>query len=387
MTFSRPCFAMLLSALLLGACATITRPHDGLAPPGSALHMVDPRVDAATLTEDFTRRLEATDKPLTLLSLSGGGANGAYGAGVIVGWTKAGQRPEFSVVTGVSTGALAAPFVFLGPEWDDELETAYARGAAEGLIGWSHLAFLVSPSLFSARQLRHLVYDNVTPELLRAVAVENARGRRLLVATTDLDSQETTIWDMGLIATQGDAPALELFRKVLLASASIPAVFPPVFIVASGEDGRLLQQMHVDGGVNTPFLAVPEDMLLWTSPAKPPPGSVVYILVNGILDREHSVTRGSLMAILRRTMASSGNASTRIHLAANVAFAHRNGMGLRLASIPKGTPASLLNFSEGSMSALFEKGRADAAAGLAWADVASEERTPQDASKPPAPPR
>jgi hypothetical protein len=352
MTFSRPCFAMLLSALLLGACATITRPHDGLAPPGSALHMVDPRVDAATLTEDFTRRLEATDKPLTLLSLSGGGANGAYGAGVIVGWTKAGQRPEFSVVTGVSTGALAAPFVFLGPEWDDELETAYARGAAEGLIGWSHLAFLVSPSLFSARQLRHLVYDNVTPELLRAVAVENARGRRLLVATT-----------------------------------SIPAVVPPVFIVASGEDGRLLQQMHVDGGVNTPFLAVPEDMLLWTSPAKPPPGSVVYILVNGILDREHSVTRGSLMAILRRTMASSGNASTRIHLAANVAFAHRNGMGLRLASIPKGTPASLLNFSEGSMSALFEKGRADAAAGLAWADVASEERTPQDASKPPAPPR
>jgi hypothetical protein len=385
MKFALPSLAALLSVLLLGACATIERPPNGLAAPGSALHMVDPRFDAAALQTDFTERLKSAHEPFTILSLSGGGANGAYGAGVIVGWTQTGTRPKFSVVTGVSTGALAAPFAFLGPEWNDRLEAAYARGAAEGLLSWRHLSFLVSPSLYSARQLKDLVYKNVTTEMLRAVAAENAKGRRLLVSTTNLDSQETTIWDMGLLATQGDAPALTLFRKILLASASIPGVFPPVFIVASGEDGRLIQQMHVDGGVNAPFLAVPEDMLLYTSPHPPPPGSTIYILVNGVMEREHMITPGSLRAILARTLASAGISTTRVHLASTGAFAARNGMGLQLAAIPKGTPAALLDFSEASMSTLFEEGRTHALAGTAWQKVIPETAPAPDAAQAPSP--
>lgn len=368
----------LAGALLLGGCATIHRPEGGLAPSGSALHMVDPRIDAATLREGFVRRMDQAGEPLTVLSLSGGGANGAYGAGVIVGWSASAKRPEFSIVTGVSTGALAAPFAFLGPAWDDELEAAYAGGGAEGLLAWRHLAFLVSPSLFSARQLRELVDKNVTPQLLAAVAVEHAKGRRLYVATTNLDSQETVIWDMGLLASQGDVAALELFRKILIAAASIPGVFPPVFIVASGPDGRLVQQMHVDGAVNTPFLGMPEDMLLWTSPRPQAPGSAIYILVNGMLERQAEVTPGSLRAILVRTMSSSGIASARIHIAANAAFAKRNGMDVRVSSIPKGTPASLLNFSAPAMSTLFDEGRRQALAGTAWGPV-NQETSDEDA--------
>jgi hypothetical protein len=371
MKFGWPSFAILLSFVLLSACATISRPENGLAAPGSALHMVDPRLTADAMEADFTHRMQTATEPFRLLSLSGGGANGAFGAGVIVGWTETGKRPEFSIVTGVSTGALAAPFAFLGPEWNERLKVAYTRGGAEGLLSWRHLSFLVSPSLYSARQLKDLVYQNITPDLLRAVAVEHAKGRRLLVATTNLDTQETTIWDMGLLATQGDAPALALFCKILLASSSIPGVFPPVFIIASGSDGRLVQQMHVDGGVNAPFLAVPEDLVLWTSPHSPPPGSTVYILINGVLERETSITPGSFRGILIRTLSSAGNASNRVHIASNAAFAARNGMDVELSVIPRGTPGGTLNFSTEAMSASFEAGRQRALAGTAWAPIRS----------------
>src|SRR5258706_1024192 len=171
--------------------------------------------------------------PLSYLALSGGGADGAYGAGVLNGWSAAGTRPEFSVVSGVSTGALIAPFAFLGPAYDATLREVYTSGIAESLLNTPSIVHaLFGSGLFGNTHLRELVARYVGPDMLGAIAAEHAKGRKLLIVTTNLDTQRTVIWDMGRIATIGSPQALDLFRDVLAASASIPVVFPPMLIEA-----------------------------------------------------------------------------------------------------------------------------------------------------------
>lgn len=382
--------------LVLNACGTIERPDpmplrvlEGQLAPTS-----DPRIRAGdedklrVLVVEFKAGLGSTGGTRNILALSGGGANGAYGAGVLVGWSQAGTRPRFDIVTGISTGALAAPFAYLGSDWDDELQAAYASGQADGILGPRGLAAFVAPSLFSPAKLRQLVDENVTPELLRAVAAEHAQGRRLLVVTTNLDGEESVIWDMGVLATQGDEQALALFRQVLVASASIPGVFPPV-LIAGLTDGRLVEEMHVDGGVNMPFLAVPEAMLTWndtTAGAATTPGrAAIYVLVNGQVSRDYQVVRGRLPAILARAYDSMSKAALRTHLVANANFAQRNGVAFRVAAIPGDRTVSSLDFSQESMQSLFELGRSSAAGGQAWnamnagATVAAIARNPAEA--------
>lgn len=359
-------------ALAVSACGTLDRPTGPLRiAEGTLIKAEDPRIrasDSARLqafTQEIGGRLRS-DHPTTILALSGGGANGAYGAGVLVGWTEHGDRPQFDVVTGVSTGALAAPFAFLGSEWDDELREAYTSGAANNIVSWRSFAGFLNPSLFSSRVLRDLVDINVTPELMQAVAREHAKGRRLLVATTDLDSEQTVIWDMGLLATQGDDNARELFKEVLVASASIPGVFPPVLIAGLQENNEIALEMHVDGGVNTPFLAIPEDLMLWTRPRDEGRVGALYVIVNGQAGRNDGVTSGRLSGILARTYDSMSKASLRIHLAVTAAFAQRNGLDMSLTAIPDNVSASSLKFDQETMTAMFELGRQRGRGPDAW---------------------
>ncbi|PZN99288.1 MAG: patatin [Alphaproteobacteria bacterium] len=302
-----------------------------------------------------------------------------------MGWSQAGTRPRFDVVTGISTGALAAPFAYLGSDWDDELQAAYASGRADGILHARGLTDFAATSLFSPDKLRQLVDDSVTPELLRAIAVEHAQGRRLLVVTTNLDSEESVIWDMGMLATQGDEQALILFRQVLVASASIPGLFPPVMI--SGLiDGQRLEEMHVDGGVNMPFLALPEAMQGGNSPlpgvAASSDRAAIYVLVNGQVRRDHQVVRGYLPAILMRAYDSMSKAALRTHLVANATFAQRHGLAFRVAAIPGDHTFSSLDFAQASMQSLFELGRSSAAAGQAWNAMNAEVMVAAIASDP-----
>lgn len=359
-------------ALSLAACGTISRAPDGVVrlTDVSVAPGPDPRIRASdaeklqALADDMVAHLGARD-PTSVLALSGGGANGAYGAGVLVGWTQSGRRPTFGIVTGVSTGALAAPFAFLGADWDDELEAAYTGGRTQSLLSWRSFAAFFAPSLFSPADLRGLVEAHVTPQLLAAVAREHAKGRRLMVATTDLDSQETIIWDMGVIATQGGPQAITLFQDVLIASASIPGVFPPVLIAGLDEDGRVVQTMHVDGGVNTPFLGVPEGMMGWTPDPSAPRGAF-YVLINGQIMRSRSVTPGRLRDILGRSYDSMSKATLRTQLLATADFTRRTDMPLYVAAIPREIEASSLDFGQEAMRSLFETGRQAARDGDAW---------------------
>lgn len=369
--------AAVAAALWLAGCGTIDRPEDGVLRLTTQTWRPteDPRIRAGdvdrveALAEQIGERLWAASEGRSILALSGGGANGAYGAGVLVGWTESGTRPEFSVVTGVSTGALAAPFAFLGADWDDELHGAYAEGRTGGLLGWRSFAALAAPGLFDSGVLKDLVEAYVTPELLRQIAIEHDKGRRLLIVTTNLDAQETVIWDMGVLAKRGGDQAVELFREVLLASASIPGVFPPVMIAGVDAQGRLVEEMHVDGGVVTPFLGIPESLLTVTTPTQAPAGTTLYVLINGQTGRTEVITRGTLPAILARAYDTMSKANLRASLAVNRVFAERNGLDLFVAAIPDGIEASSLDFDPESMSELFERGRAAAAGGQAWSEM------------------
>ena len=378
------------SLLILSACATVDRA------PEMALHELerglvatqDPRIspnDQARLdriAEDFRRRLTRGDQRRSILALSGGGANGAYGAGMLVGWSQRGDRPEFDIVTGLSTGALAAPYAFLGSDWDDELAAAYSEGHTEGLLSWRSFAAFLSPGLFSPRTLEALFEEHVTPALLTEIAQATREGRRLLVATTNLDSGETVIWDMGLLAEAGDENALRLFRQVLLASASIPGVFPPVLIAGVTESGTVQQELHVDGGVNTPFLGVPEGMILSGETLPGWRGSELFIIVNGKLGLSRRQTRGSLPSVFARSYQSMTPSLLRTSLAAQGAFARRNGMRISVAAIPQEVEASALDFDQDAMKALFEEGHRRAVSGNGWVPLDAEvvePPSPQDA--------
>ncbi len=192
--------------------------------------------------------LDNIKKPATYLVLSGGGENGAFGAGVLCGWTAAGNRPNFKLVTGISTGSLIAPFAFLGPEYDSQLKTVYTTVTDNDIFQKkSTLTAFWRQSLYDTKPLADLIAKNIDEKVLAAVASEHKKGRRLLVGTTQLDAQRLVIWDMGAIAASGNPEALDLFRKILLASASMPAIFPPVYITVTA-DGKQYDEMHVDGG-------------------------------------------------------------------------------------------------------------------------------------------
>jgi predicted acylesterase/phospholipase RssA len=254
------CFAVLI---VLTSCASkrVAPPPEGKTfqvPWGAVpLERWDPTVKNTferDLIEGLHARLqelrkEAGAKPVTLqgLALSGGGSHGAYGAGVLIGWTDAGTRPEFDVVTGISTGALTATAVFLGPEHDDSLRM-YTKVTNKDIYkSRGPLAVLTGDSMYDAAPLRALIAKQIDDGVLEAVAREHARGRRLFVGTVNLDAQAFTIWDMGFIASSDRPDKLERYRDVILASASVPVLFPPVYIPLE-VGGESYRQMHVDGG-------------------------------------------------------------------------------------------------------------------------------------------
>jgi hypothetical protein len=187
-----------------------------------------------------------------ILALSGGGANGAFGAGILYGWSAAGTRPAFKIVTGISTGALIAPFAFLGPEYDPMLKQVYTSVSTKDIM--KVRPFIVMrgglDSLVDTTPLQKLLEEYITEDVIRNVARAHRTGRRLYIGTTDLDASRLVIWNMGVIAAADRPEAFDLFRKILLASASIPILFPPVYIpVEVGND--IYEEMHVDGGVAT----------------------------------------------------------------------------------------------------------------------------------------
>jgi predicted patatin/cPLA2 family phospholipase len=310
-------------------------------------------------------------KPVTFLALSGGGAAGAFGVGVLYGWTEHGDRPQFNMVTGISTGALIAPFAFLGPQYDPLLRSCYTTTRTKDILKMkSLLTVLWREAVADSQPLAKLVAKQVDAQVLAAIAREHAKGRRLFIGTTQLDAQRLVIWDMGAIAAKGTPEALALFRKILVASASIPGAFPPQYIdVTAG--GRTYQEMHVDGGTTA-------EVILYEGALKPfarirkvakhgMRPRYLYIIRNSQVSGEWAKVKPRITSIGPRAIATLIKAQGVGDLYRLFAFAKRDYMDYNLAAIPEDfTATKKEEFDPVYMTKLFNLGYEKAKQGFPW---------------------
>jgi patatin-like phospholipase len=303
---------------------------------------------------DFLHVVQGASGPW--LSLSTGGAEGAYGAGLLAGLTAAGKRPEFAVVTGASTGALIAPYAFLGAQYDETLRKNYTEITAADVFEIAQTA----ESLFDTWPLKKTVATYANVELIGAVAAEHRKGRRLLVATTNLDSGRGVVWNMGAIAAAGTEQSMQLFRDVLMASSSIPGFFPPVLIeVEAG--GKKFKEMHADGGTRSPLYVAPDPLL----DAGTMPTGDMYLIVNMRLTPDYEVTERNMTAVMGRAITVILKATIERQILRAHAAAQRQKIGFHLALVgPEFTLASKSLFDQEYMKALYDYGRKQGETGM-----------------------
>lgn len=386
--------SILISSLcLLAACTTLIRLNavpatlEGQAyvalsgAPGAIRFRVGNPESEAALANEFlqcwTREREYLASqghsgplpPTAFLALSGGGDNGAFGAGLLNGWSVAGNRPQFKLVTGISTGALIAPFAFLGSTYDSKLREVYTTTSSKDVLRARNiLVGLTSDAMADTQPLRKLISKYVNRPFLDAIAAEYTKGRELWIGTTNLDNLQRYIWNMTHIASSQDPAALELFIALMLASAAIPGQFPPVLIDVEA-DGQKYQEMHVDGGAMAQVFVYPIG-LDFEALAREHNASrqrALYVIRNARLDPEWAQIERKTLSIAARAISSLIQTQGvgdlyRIYLAAE-----RDDLEFNLAHIPASFNAPRKEpFNAEYMRALFKVGYDLAAKGYPW---------------------
>jgi predicted acylesterase/phospholipase RssA len=299
---------------------------------------------------DFKKALPRKAGPW--LILSSGGSDGAFGAGLLVGLTAAGKRPDYPVVTGVSTGALMAPFIFAGPRYDNALRDAYTKITAADVF---EAGSSTGESFVNSWPLRDYIAKEITPQLMADIAAAYHSGRRLFVVTSDLDASRSVVWNMGAIAAHGGEDAAKLFAKVLLASASLPGGFPPVLFDVEA-NGKHFQEMHVDGGLGGQFFVAPAALMAPASDYKLP-ATQLYIVINSDLRPPFKVVDRFAPDILTQSIGMAVRVDTRLMIDRSYVVAKRSGVPFNVASIPPSFNApSKGPFDPKYMGALFQTG-------------------------------
>ncbi len=344
---------VLLAMSVLSGC--VSRPADSLRIRGiTPTEAVNLDTGSSAGQPAFTAR----KGDVHILALSGGGTDGAYGVGVLNGWSEAGTRPQFDIVTGVSTGALMSVFAFLGEKYDKPLMDMYLSSKKSDLFRSKGIQGFLSDSIYDNTPLKQQIERFVTPRVVAEIATAHRAGRRLYVATTNLDANELVVWDIGLLANgggDGRANNVQLIQKVLRASAAIPVLLPPVYI--KPKRGVQLRQAHVDGGVRAPVLV---SDFLFRVPAKK---RRLYVIINGSLAEED--THQPVKPRLDDIAATSVNGLTR-ELTQQMVYrayirAGNSGTDYNLTAIPEDIPpqAESLAFDHDYLRRLFERGRRD----------------------------
>lgn len=388
------CYWMLLCIFLCCGCASTRHavPPDLLS-SARVYGMQDIRAFSGSPSDsfkaDFVKLLEQEQKespsifdfksPRTysMLAISGGAANGAYGAGLLNGWSQSGQRPDFKVVTGISTGAIIAPFAFLGSKYDDKLREFYTKYSTKDIlkIRFPLIGIVFSNYIASTAPLERLIENYFDADMLKQIAIEYSKGRRLYIGTTNLDAERLVIWDMGKIASIGDDDALKLFRKIILASASIPVAFPPVYLKVE-VDNKVYDEMHVDGGVSKQVFFL-YDVLQGFDKALKEKGIdlyrnkyKIYVIRNGYVNPVYKQIPDRLSAITERTIDAITNAQSIGDLYQLYVFTKDGKGDFNLAYIPA-THVSRAKelFDSLEMQELFDLGFKEALQGYSWKKI------------------
>ena len=384
--------ALVVAAILVSGCAskrTLPPPEgEGYRLPWGAVDIEawevsreaifseETRESWRKFAADYRQRNPGAKIPYYMLALSGGGSRGAFGAGILSGWTAAGNRPEFDVVTGISTGALMATPAFLGPNYDQAL-TLFTRISNEDVYSINgKLAVFNKSSLFDTTPLRELISTHIDKAMIDAVAREYRDGRTLFIGTTNLDARVFTIWDMGKIASSDLPSRYQLYRDVILASASFPIAFPPVELPIKTETGEVYYQLHADGGLKEnvflyTFLGELEEIIAtfgldWDHDIDPQ----VFLIYNGKIFEDYtylaldpdtlSIATRSLFTLVRTSAASS------IFQVWTMALGQ--GATINLAYIPEdyGMFPAVLDFDLEKMNLLYELGYKKSIQNAAW---------------------
>ncbi len=312
------------------------------------------------------------NKTYSVLLISSGAENGAFGSGLLKGWSQSGSRPVFKIVTGISTGAIMAPFAFLGSAYDQKLEEIYTTHSTKDvyrskIIPWD--------SLVKNWPLKRLIDKYFDKQVLREIAKEYDKGRRLYIGTTDLDTQQLIVWNMGEIASVGDGTALAIFRKIILASASMPGAFPPVYFQAKA-NGKTYEEMDMDGGV-TKQVFLPYNVLQsFKKASENQPGMnidpsklryKIYILLNTFSDPVWTQVPDKIISIVIRTIGTIIKAQSIGDVYQLYAFTKLGNGDFNLACIPKGYIRHDKEFFDiVEMKRLFDLGFKEASRGYHW---------------------
>jgi predicted acylesterase/phospholipase RssA len=324
----------------------------------------------AAYAEHF--RTHGSYPPMHYLAISGGAYDGAFGAGLLTGWTQTGKRPAFTMVTGVSTGALIAPFVFLGPEYDDTLRELFTTSDSRSIFEASITSVFdgITGGLALTRNapLAEKIRRTITPEVMERIAQEHAKGKRLMIGTTNMEAQRGVIWDIGEIASSGNSDALALIHRIMLASAAVPGLFEPVFIEVA-LDGKYYTEIHVDGGVTSQVFVYPMRL----------PRAVIdefeqyrherhlYIVRNSKVTPEYQPIEPGLFSLSRRSLETLTKYQGVGDLYRLYVMAQRDGMDYNVAFIPQSFSAESKEiFDPYYMSQLFAEGKAMAQRPDAW---------------------
>jgi predicted acylesterase/phospholipase RssA len=385
---------VLLALVALAACttalprspvpeagATLAAPH-GIDPPFGILREWGDVIDPATRAEIVRARAAqlrtkhaddiAAGRPITetALLLSGGGPDGAFGAGFLNGWTARGDRPEFDFVTGVSTGAIIALFAYLGPDYDDALTEIYTTYRTEQLVTRAILAGLTGGSAITdTRGYRALIERYIDDAVMERIAQEAEKGRILLIGTTNIDAARPVIWNVGGIARTRHPQARRLVHDIVQASSAIPAAFPPVIIPVVTPDGGRFDEMHVDGGAT--------QQIIYFSPNVPmrdvdaelgvPIERRIYAIVNNKLRKPYTPVRPRLVSIAGASASSLIGGSSGGDLYRIFAIAERDGIALNITGIPvEFTAEAEEPFDPVYMKALYDLGFQKGLAGEGW---------------------
>ncbi len=377
----------LLLVVLVSACSSV--PREYAAPPAEQYQAVqipgyqDIRFwgdeKPPQVTEQLARqkRLLATNpamfQHIDILALSGGGEDGAYGAGVLKGWSERGDRPVFTMVTGISTGALIAPFAFLGSQYDDAIKRFYTETSRRDIVLLTPLkALFGGSSLGDSAPLRRLLHEEINPQLVAALAAESRKGRMLFIGTTDLDAQRPVIWNIGRIAESGNPQSAELIASIMLASASIPGVFPPVSFDVTIH-GKAHQEVHVDGGVTNQIFVYPPDVnreeieqSLGVTMQKN-----LWLIRNSKITPEYEAVDMGVASISKRSISTLIKYQGLSNLLALQGLAQRDGFAFHLTSVPpdfRTTPK--MPFDKNYMRDLYVSGYQAGLAGNLWRNEA-----------------
>ncbi|QYJ89751.1 patatin-like phospholipase family protein [Shewanella halotolerans] len=285
--------------------------------------------------KDGSTPLKVKGDRLNILALSGGGANGAFGAGIINGLYDSQQLQEYTIITGISAGSLIAPFVFVGGDEIPRLKEVML-GINDKMILGKHnlLNTLIKDAFTNGEQMFEFIEQVYTPEMIEQIALQHKAGRRLFIGTTHFDSEELVVWNLGRIAESHLPNKVHLIHQILAASSSIPGVFPPQFI-AVDHDNQRLEELHVDGGltvqmffevVNIDYHKVNQALGLSSAPQ-------VHVIRNGMLKVPYSATEDKGVQLLRRSIASMTIQQAKGDLYRMLYFSEMTGLDLRFAYV------------------------------------------------------